>query len=554
MVRLERLYASLSPRAWLALIVLVGAALRLAMAPALWGNDDLNYAYAAWIESGHFFDLPDDGHVQTHHDLRKGLILPTALLYAAFGVHPWTTGAWSFACSIGLILLAHRFGRLLLESERAALLTALFAATFPLDVIFAGTLWPTEPQAFFMASGVYLFLRAERRAERGEPPRAAAYLGAGLAIGVGYLVHITALFLGLFFIAYLLLYRRRWKWQILLVGAGVAAVIAGESLAYYPFHGEWLYPIKQVNRSQNLGLGWGYIPNWEGTSRLVEGTAAGESFWLSPWAMLLLNQEFAAYYIAALPAMAWAAWRAPALRPALLWFVTVFLWTAYGTTTPDRWVWLGRMPRYYAPVTIPALLALTWAVVTIARRGRPRLAGVLAAGLAATGVLGAAVDDGTNTWHAAVLVERVKAEPEAVFGTDHQTYAQARYYNGFRPLPRVRVLTRPPEAGGLYRGADVRPFEVDGIDRLFHHPANWDLSIRQPENCGAADKSGALRPDCPAVATLAAVRAWGPPEPVDPGPRTWICAPAAALGDVLPARVREALCRRPVAFIYRRGE
>ena len=340
----------MSARAQVTAVILAAAALRIVFWSHLWGSDDLNYANYAYGETLGWW-TPVEGH--NHQSVRKAIVLPTAVFYALLGVNGVSTGLWSFLCSLGLVALAHRFGRLMLGRERAALVTALLAAVFPLDIIFASVLWPTEPLAFFTGLGMYLFFRAEK-ADR---PRVRAYVAAGVAIGVGYLVHPTALYLALFFAPYLAirLATGQMRWAALAVAAGVGGVIFAEQVAYFATQGQWLYTFR-VTGSSNLE-GFGYIRNWEGTSQLIEGSALA-SFWIGPWSMALLNQEFALFYVIGLPAVIYAAFRGRTHWPVILWFGTQFVWLAYGTTATQHWLWLGRMPRYYAPVTLPLLIII----------------------------------------------------------------------------------------------------------------------------------------------------------------------------------------------------
>ena len=547
----ERWYAAASPTTWLALIVLIAAALRIAFWSHLWGSDDLNYVWEAYREwQGPWTPLAE-GEAHSHHSLRKGLILPIALGYAVFGVNGVGAGAWSFLCSMGLVFVAHRMVRLIMKSEGAGLAAALLTAAFPLSLIFATVPWPTEPQAFFMSLGMYVFLRAEARRSSDDGPRASEYLLAGIWIGVGYLVHITAIYLALFFGAYIIAYWRRFRWQLLMVGVGVLSVIVIEQAAYFAWHGEWLYTFKATDRSQNIGTGWGYIRNWEGTSQLIEGTVLA-SFFVGPLSMALINQEFALYYVVGFPAMIYVALRVRAAWPVLIWFISQWIWIAYGTTSPSTWVWLARMPRYYSPLTVTLIALIAAMAFDLWRRGRKTLSTAIVVITALSGIGGGALDDGTNTQSIGTIVDRMEAEPDTVWASDHVTYSVARFYAGFDPLPRLRALTVPPTMGGVYAGAKVQQFRLEDVDRVYLRDDQWDLAIRQPENCGAADKSGDLRPDCAADALLAEIRAWGEPEPIAVKPRRLICAPLEVLGGLVPERVTQMLCAPRVTWVYSR--
>jgi hypothetical protein len=83
----------------------------------------------------------------------------------------------------------------------------------------------------------------------------------------------------------------------------------------------------------------------------------------------------------------------------------MFVWTYYGTMVPHDYLTLQRDPRYAAALTAPTVIVVAQMVAALS--WRPRL--LAAAGLAASGIAGAMLDQG------ATLIE------------PHRAFAQSRY-------------------------------------------------------------------------------------------------------------------------------
>jgi len=101
-----------------------------------------------------------------------------------------------------------------------------------------------------------------------------------------------------------------------------------------------------------------------------------------------------------------AAWRRhPQLRPLVIWWGVIFVWTYYGTTVPSDYLTLQRDPRYASALTVPTVIVLAQMVTGLT--WRPRV--LAAAALAATGIAGAMLDQGAR------LIE------------PHRAFAQSHY-------------------------------------------------------------------------------------------------------------------------------
>ncbi len=101
---MPHLVTARSLRQWVAaLVVLSGAAsgVLLAFHGVILHGDDVLYARLAsdWLRGQPSFAI-------NNHPYRLGFLAPLAGLYAAFGIHDWTTVAFTVACSLATILFA----------------------------------------------------------------------------------------------------------------------------------------------------------------------------------------------------------------------------------------------------------------------------------------------------------------------------------------------------------------------------------------------------------------------------------------------------------------
>lgn len=137
-------------------ILLFAAILRASGAGYLRGSDDLSYARAA-------ADLLEGRYAPERHfhELRIGVIAPTALSFAAFGITPGAGLAWPWAASIlsiaALYVLVHaRAG------AKVAVLAALLLSVCTQHVLSGGELFPDSPLTFWILCAACAFDRGLR--------------------------------------------------------------------------------------------------------------------------------------------------------------------------------------------------------------------------------------------------------------------------------------------------------------------------------------------------------------------------------------------------------
>lgn len=180
-------------------IVCLAAILRWLATGSLRLSDDLVYAQAAAdLISGQF--EPSRGFFY----LRLGLVLPTALAFAAVGVSYGASLIWPMASSLLSVVAAYRLAQQV-ASERVAVWTALVVAVSTQHVLSGGELFPDSPVALWATLTLMFYIRAVR--EEGGGARK-AYGLSGLCFAVGLITRIELI---KFVPALILLELLRWR-------------------------------------------------------------------------------------------------------------------------------------------------------------------------------------------------------------------------------------------------------------------------------------------------------------------------------------------------------
>ena len=363
-------------RPWIGLmaILAVGLVLRLVFFTGIVGSDDLTYCFDAYaLFSGTYREYlllhPTPGH------LRTGLLIPVALFFSLFGVSELSSVLYPLLCSLGNIVLIFYLGRMLFD-QRVGFLAASLYAVFPLEVVFATQLLPDLPMSFFMGLCILFFLKGERSSAG--PGTWANYALAGVFLGAGYLVKVTAVpLLVLFLVVYLVVYallRLRFRVEYLLVPAGLLLVLLCEMTFFYWQSGDPLLRLHSMLGTASstpdpdflakAGLSVVWYRNLFVYIREMSDPAG--LFGLFSWGAIL-----AASYLlyrrvrsAAIPA---------------LWAGVMFLYLCFGTLSFSAYIFLPASARYLLPMTIPSLLLLSAALRQLSIPGRRVLVpGVLA--------------------------------------------------------------------------------------------------------------------------------------------------------------------------------
>ena len=415
----------------MALVVLgAAAALRLAFFSGMVLYDDYHYAFRAWqLAEGHF--EPPVGVFSA----RVGLVGPTALVYAMFGVSRASTSAFPFACSMGSVVATYLLGRRLWD-DRVALFASLFVAIFPLDVIYAGELFGTTPETFFVGTGLGLFLLAERES------RPKLYAASGVCLGAAALVHETALVALIYYPVYSLIVARPAKRQAWFL-CGLVSTLAIDPLV----HGLMGSP------------GAHFVAMTTGS--VAHGTSGETSFrgfnveWLGePILRFATEQELGLFPLLLAPLALWRLWQGRrgeeangATHAVALYLVVVGLWLLYGSVSPLRYAPLGRLPRYLAGLVLPCAWLLASELCD--RRGS-RVRMLVTAGLVLTSFACVVLDGGrARLGPYQRLKDAIAASGANRVHVERAVDPGLRFAEGFRPRYELLRLEGIPQPGEL---------------------------------------------------------------------------------------------------------
>ena len=342
------------------------------------GHDDAFYAGAALDWAQHF---PALGH--THWALRYPLVLPMAALIRLFGFSVPILAAVDLAAYAAFLIAGYAAARHFLGWPAAAALTVIgiMVPQFPVQATYANP--DLVEMALVMGSFWLMMLAREPGGELGSirPRQGRLLLGAGALAGLGFLTRETTLLLVPLYGLMALARPAMPRWRYLLIALGFMAVV-GAQMAYFAVEaGDPLYRMRisathdAVDRAGQAARVTGALDR-EGV--LATGLVA------APLAALFVSQKYGLLFYLALPAYVVARrarWVDERQRSVLDWSaagaVMSFLFVALNVSI------LYVVPRYF--MVTAAMAAVPTAVLGgHLAQARPRLAGVLGAGFAAS--------------------------------------------------------------------------------------------------------------------------------------------------------------------------
>lgn len=396
-----------APLALLAILVLA-ILLRVIFFTGYHDFDDKEYIVRAVELSRGDLTLPD-----SHWAARLGMVGPTALFYRAFGVTPASTVAWPFLCSVLSVSAAFVLGRRLYDA-RTGLIAALLLAVFPLDVLFASMLYPTAPTILLAGAGLCLFLIAERE----QSPM--LYLASGLAVGAAGVVHEAALMVLAFYPVYVVVIARPARGHAM-AAAGIFIALAVDPVIHGLMGDPWVR-MSVVNHTKVF----------QGTS--THTTYSGLSWpWLTEGIVRpFVERTFGIFAWLLAPVVALRLWkpREPNDLALALIVAAGYLWIVYGTVSPFAYAPLWRLPRYLAPLVIPALLLLGHELATqIGARARV----VVLSALALTSMGCLMLDSGSALPPYRELRSVLARERPAMVVVEPPHYIPLLFVEGFAP-------------------------------------------------------------------------------------------------------------------------
>ncbi len=337
--------------------------------PGFESSDDEVYARAAHQLATGTFEA-----VAEHRWNRFGVIVPTAAAFRLFGVTAWSTISvslfWSLTGIVAVALVARR-----LSGSVAGATAAFLVAPMTMVVNASAFLMPDHPvgvQMFIASACVWLGRDTSVR-------RPAAWgVGAALAITLGVLTKLTALWLAplflVFFVADLAGGRHRGFWGAFALAGAVAG--AAFFCTYGLATGDPLYRMHAID-ARHTATHWGYGDD-------DAATLLARITW-EP-AVLILNRlpELGLVLAAAIPAMALSRKAHAGSRFWAAHTIVVAGGFWLGSTSLSEYSPLPPLPRMLSPMVLPVAV-LAGSVLTRSRSDCKTpwaSAAVLAAGVA----------------------------------------------------------------------------------------------------------------------------------------------------------------------------
>jgi hypothetical protein len=302
-------------------IILLGILLRMTFFSGITTSDDL--AYSRYSHNLLYGIIDESSPILF---ARVGITYPTALAYAIFGVNDFSSVLFVFLTSIGNIILAYYFGKLL-HSEKAGLMASFLMSDLP--------------AAFFIGLGVYAFLQAEIKSK--SPSH---YLISGLLIGIGFFIRETAILIALFFLGYIA-YSRKIRVRFFLVPIGFLLIFAMDMLILHTLTGDFFYRFTIV--PEIVSQEYAYF-NYYG--RLDFPT----SLFHYPY-VILTNGLLTVPFLLAFVSIFYILFtKQKHAYPLVLWLVPVLLYLSFGSTSLSNYIPFRADPRYFSIIIMPGIL------------------------------------------------------------------------------------------------------------------------------------------------------------------------------------------------------
>lgn len=257
---------------YLASILCVALALRLAMFIGFTGSDDITYSLRGLMAS--LGQWPETSYIGA---LRLGMTLPIAGLITLFGASAGTVSLWGLLCSLGEIALvflfmARSFGL------RAGIFAALMLSVMPLHINLATSLWADPPYALMLTASTLALWHSLRSGST------AALVVSGLACGfAGWIKPEPTAVFGLVLCGLALFHLPRYR-QLFWLLLGVVLATIPNLLLFQWAYGDALYYLNAGRRNIETNFVQNASP-WGDHSagyylRLM--FRDGRAFWLVP--------------------------------------------------------------------------------------------------------------------------------------------------------------------------------------------------------------------------------------------------------------------------------
>jgi hypothetical protein len=331
------------PEFLLFLIVLFGLIFRVLFFSGIGTSDDLSYSRYSYD----ILDIGIDPDSVLSLSSRVGILYVTAFSYELFGVNDFSSVIFILLTSIGNIILAYFFGRLL-GNEKVGLMAAFLLSIFPLEVIYSTKLLTDMPSAFFMALGVYLFLYSEKKNKL-----KINYFLSGIFIGIGYIIRESVILIVLFFLLYVI-YKRGIKKEYFLVAIGFIIMFIVELISLYILTGN---PFFKFTVIPDYLLESYILYDYFGRLNFPQG------LFHYPY-IILTNSLVSSFYIFIFVSILYLIKvKKKETYLMLLWFIPLLLYLSFGSASFTQYLPFVAKARYLTIITIPGVLLLAFFLV-----------------------------------------------------------------------------------------------------------------------------------------------------------------------------------------------
>ena len=335
-----------SSLAALVAIIVAAIVLRVTCFGGYQGHDDRNYiAYAYSYATRGTVPLDD----ATTWLGRIGFWVPLSLGLKFFGVTEANLAVYPMLCSIGSLIVTYLLARMMFDGRIALIATALLAV-FPLDVIFSTCAYADLPVSFYTGAMLLFFVRAERGNAWYD------WLGVGLTAGIAYLHKETSLAFAVPLGLYVIL-RGLWRPGLALVVLGAVLVFCGEAGFWSMTSGDPLQRFHLASEHQARFPASGTVKSTSWIPRPAK-VHRYDNYFIEPLLMFSTEQEFGLFYWFAWPAVLFLWKRGD--ESTRLWRIILVVLGGMLCYFPFNFphVTLGRDPRHYTLLSIPAVIVL----------------------------------------------------------------------------------------------------------------------------------------------------------------------------------------------------
>jgi len=447
----------------LGLIVIAAIILRLYFTDGFVPVDGAEYARVAYqILHGTFnYDSYQGPPVVP---VRTGVVLPTSVAIAVFGVGETQLAVYPLISSVVIVLLIYLFSRSMF-GRRAALIASVIWIFLPSETELATTLFPEVPATAFAFVGIYcIYIARCRDFVVGTKAQLIYGLAGGLAFGASWLCKASVIYLVPFCVALILYDLRDSGFKRLAMWGGVAAgslaVLIGEMISYGMITGDWFYRITAIHKDYEV------YPQFFFTEGARFGFGAGMPFWkavakrliIDGPAIIFLNPHFLFLPLFGAIATLHGLYRRDRRFYFMgsLFIVLVIMSNGFSASL-EQYQPLPLFSRYFYPICVPAVILTGGMLSTLvqsngmwgALRERPEpmfWGGVMILGLALTisWFTFRQFRDYAGTWSAAEkYLARDMLAPEDRIHTDAISRNALEFFWGYPKAMNIAVYGEP---------------------------------------------------------------------------------------------------------------